>query len=192
MTEDLKTALRPALMLLIAFALLLGLAYPLAMTGIGKVLFPTRANGSLILERGKVVGSALIGQSFTSTRYFHGRPSATGDGYDAAASSGSNLAPNAKALIERTQADIARIRESGVTGDLPADLVTTSASGLDPHISPEATFLQVPRIAEARELPADRVMALAKASVEQPLLGLIGEPRVNVLMLNRALDRMRP
>lgn len=193
MTEDFKSALRPALTLLIAFALLLGLAYPLAMTGIGQALFPAQANGSLIMDKGsKVVGSALIGQSFTGEGYFHSRPSAAGDGYNAAASSGSNLAPGSRALIERTQADIAAIRASGVTKVIPADLVTTSASGLDPHISPEAAFLQVPRIANARELPADRVMALTRASVEQPLLGLIGEPRVNVLLLNRALDQMRP
>ena len=192
MTEDFKSALRPAFTLLLSFAVLTGIVYPLAMTGIGQALFPAQANGSLTTDNGKIVGSALIGQSFTSDGYFHSRPSAAGDGYNAAASSGSNLAPNSKTLIERTQADIAEIRASGVTGLIPADLVTTSASGLDPHISPEAAFLQVPRIANARELPMDRVMALARGAVEQPLLGLIGEPRVNVLMLNRALDQMRP
>ena len=192
MGNDFTSALRPAIVMALVFAALLGLGYPLAMTGIGQVLFPTRANGSLILERGKVVGSALIGQRFTSTRYFHGRPSAAGDGYDAAASSGSNLAPNDKALIERTQADIAQMRESGVTGNIPADLVTTSASGLDPHISPEAAFSQVNRVAAARSVPISEVRALVAAAVEQPALGFLGEPRVNVLLLNRTLDRTRP
>jgi len=190
MTKDIASALRPALALLLAFALLTGLAYPLAMTGIGQLLFPAQANGSLIRDKGKVIGSELIGQSFASPGYFHGRPSAAGDGYNAAASSGSNLAPNATALIERTQASISEIRASGVTGAIPADLVTTSASGLDPHISPEAAFSQVVRVARARGLPQDRVMSLAQSAVESPLVGIIGEPRVNVLLLNRALDRI--
>lgn len=192
MTDDFKSALRPAFTLLMAFALILGLAYPLAMTGIGQALFPAQANGSLILDKGKVIGSALIGQSFTSEGYFHGRPSAAGKGYDAGASSGSNLAPGSKALIERVRGSVADMRKSGVSGVIPVDLVTTSASGLDPHISPDSAFIQVPRIARARRVPVERVMALAKDAVERPLLGLIGEPRINVLMLNRALDQMRP
>ena len=186
MTKDIASALRPAL------ALLLGLAYPLAMTGIGQLLFPAQANGSLIRDKGRIVGSELIGQRFASPGYFHGRPSAAGDGYNAAASSGSNLAPNAKALIDRTTASISEIRASGVTGAIPADLVTTSASGLDPHISPEAAFSQVARVARARGLPEGRVMALAKGAVETPLIGIIGERRVNVLLLNRALDAQPP
>lgn len=190
MTHDITSALRPAFTLLIAFALLLGIGYPLAMTGIGQLVFPVQANGSLIREGDKVIGSTLIGQSFAAETYFHGRPSAAGDGYNAAASSGSNLGPTSQALIDRTKEDIAEIRASGVTGALPADLVTTSASGLDPDISPEAAFLQVPRVAKARALPEGQVRGLVQSSIEQPLFGFMGEPRVNVLMLNRQLDRI--
>ncbi|VXC68280.1 potassium-transporting ATPase subunit KdpC [Sphingomonas sp. AX6] len=189
MVQDIKSALRPALALTVGFALLLGLLYPLAMTGIGQVLFPAQANGSLIRnENGTVIGSALIGQNFTSDAYFRGRPSAAGDGYDAMASSGSNLGPGAKALTERVQGDIATLGTSP-EGSIPPDLVTTSASGLDPHISPEAAFLQASRVAAARGIPAVQVRGLAEALVERPLLGFIGEPRVNVLLLNIALDR---
>jgi K+-transporting ATPase ATPase C chain len=190
MTKDILSALRPAFALLLAFALLTGIAYPLAMTGVGQALFPRQANGSLIVDGGKVVGSELIGQGFSSARHFHGRPSAAGKGYDASASSGSNLGPTSKALVERVEGDVAKLRAEGVTGAIPADLVTTSASGLDPDISPEAAFVQVPRIAAARGLPTARVMALAKGAVDYPLLGLIGEPHINVLMLNRQLDRI--
>jgi K+-transporting ATPase ATPase C chain len=190
MTKDILSALRPAFALLLAFALLTGIAYPLAMTGVGQALFPRQANGSLIVDDGKVVGSELIGQGFSGARYFHGRPSAAGKGYDASASSGSNLGPTSKALVERVEGDVAKLRAEGVTGAIPADLVTTSASGLDPDISPEAAFVQVPRVAAARGLPTARVMALAKGAVDYPLLGLIGEPHINVLMLNRQLDRI--
>lgn len=190
MIDDIKSALRPAAVLLAAFAVLLGIGYPLAMTGIGQMLFPAQANGSLIRDGETVVGSSLIGQAFASPRYFHGRPSAAGKGYDAAASSGSNLGPASKALIARTEASVAEIRASGVTQAIPADLVTTSASGLDPHISPEAAFLQVQRVARARGLADVQVMALARDAVERPLLGVVGEPRVNILLLNRALDRI--
>jgi K+-transporting ATPase ATPase C chain len=190
MTKDILSALRPAFALLLAFALLTGIAYPLAMTGLGQALFPRQANGSLIVDDGKVVGSELIGQGFSGARYFHGRPSAAGKGYDASASSGSNLGPTSKALVERVESDVAKLRAEGVTGAIPADLVTTSASGLDPDISPEAAFVQVPRVAAVRGLPTARVMALAKGAVDYPLLGLIGEPHINVLMLNRQLDRI--
>ena len=184
-------ALRPAFVLLAALALLTGLAFPFAMTGIAQLAFPAQANGSLIRDDGKVVGSSLIGQSFTTARYFNGRPSAAGKGYDASASAASNLAPTAAALVTRVDADIARIRASGVTtAKVPADLVTTSASGLDPDLSPEAVFIQVPRVAAARDMPAATVRALVAQSIEQPVLGLIGEPRVNVLALNRQLDRL--
>jgi K+-transporting ATPase ATPase C chain len=187
MLTDFKTALRPALALTIAFALLLGIAYPLALTGIGQAAFAAQANGSLITENGKVIGSELIGQGFTSERYFHGRPSAAGKGYDASASSGSNLGPASQALADRVKADVAASSSPGKS--VPADLVTSSASGLDPDLSPEAAFYQVNRVAKARELSPDAVRALVTAQTEHPLLGFLGEPHVNVLALNRALDR---
>ncbi|WP_066767303.1 potassium-transporting ATPase subunit KdpC [Sphingobium sp. CCH11-B1] len=187
MNKDILTSLRPALVMTLLFALLLGVVYPLALTAIGQLVFPAQANGSLIRQDGKVVGSALIGQSFASDRYFHPRPSAAGKGYDAMASSGSNLGPTSRALVDRVKQDIAANRTSPNLV-VPSDLVTASASGLDPHISPDAAFYQVSRVAQARGMATDRVRALVSASVERPLLGFLGEPRVNVLEINRRLD----
>ncbi|MCP1469687.1 K+-transporting ATPase ATPase C chain [Sphingobium sp. OAS761] len=193
MLTDLKTALRPAIVLSGLFAALLGIAYPLALTGLGQLLFPHQANGSLIRDGGRVIGSELIGQKFTSDAYFHGRPSAAGaDGYDASASAGSNLGPASKALVERVKADMNAMAATGQGRAVPVDLVTTSGSGLDPDISPEAAFYQVDRIARARGLPKDVVRDLVKSEQDNPLLDFLGEPRVNVLALNRALDRMAP
>jgi K+-transporting ATPase ATPase C chain len=192
MLKDFTTALRPALVLTILFALLLGIAYPAALTGIGQVAFPHQANGSLIVENGQVRGSELLGQGFAGTGYFHGRPSAAGaNGYDASASAGSNLGPASQALSDRVTRDVAATRTTP-GNSVPADLVTTSASGLDPDISPEAALYQVNRVARARGVEADKVRGLVQAHVERPLLGFLGEPRVNVLALNRDLDKQVP
>jgi K+-transporting ATPase ATPase C chain len=188
MTTDFTSAVRPALVMTILFALLLGIAYPLAMTGVGQVVFPHQANGSLVTQNGKVVGSTVIGQAFTSERYFQTRPSAAGKGYDGLASSGSNLGPTSQALVDRIKPDVAKRRAEGVTGPLPADLATASGSGLDPDLSPAAALAQVPRVARVRGLPADRVDALVQAHTETPWFGILGDPKVNVLALNRALD----
>ena len=188
MTSDIKSALRPVLVMTILFALLLGIVYPLAMTGIGQAIFPRQANGSLVTQGGKIIGSTVIGQAFTSERYFQTRPSAAGKGYDGLASSGSNLGPTSQALVDRITADVAKRRAEGVGGALPADLATASGSGMDPDLSPASAFAQVARVARARNLPAERVRALVAAQVETPLFGILGDPTVNVLALNRALD----
>lgn len=190
MGNDIKTALRPAISFLLLLTLITGLLYPLMILGLGQALFPAQANGSLIREGNRVVGSALIGQSFTEARYFHPRPSAAGDGYDASASSGSNLGPTSRALVERIGEGVTAARAEGVTGPLPADMVTASGSGLDPDISPANALDQVNRVAAARGVAPDRLRILVERSIERPTLGVLGAPHVNVLLLNRQLDRM--
>jgi K+-transporting ATPase ATPase C chain len=194
--------IRPAIVLIVLMTVLTGLAYPLAMTGLAQVLFPHQAAGSLIEKDGKVIGSELIGQNFTDAKYFHGRPSATTDTdpndstktvpapYNAGNSGGSNAGPTSKSLIERVQGDVDTLKKEH-RGSIPVDLVTTSASGLDPNITPAAAEFQIPRVAKARNLPEERVRALIADATEDRFLGILGEKRVNVLKLNLALDAVK-
>ena len=190
MGKDFTSAIRPAITMTLLFALLLGIGYPLVMTGIGQMIFPAQSNGSLVRDAGrKVIGSTVVGQAFNAARYFQTRPSAAGKGYDGLASSGSNLGPAAQALVDRVKPDIAKARVDGVAGPLPADLVTASGSGLDPDLAPAAALAQVTRVAKVRGLPEARVRALVASGTET---SLFGDPRVNVLALNSALDALRP
>jgi potassium-transporting ATPase KdpC subunit len=196
--------LRTASVMLAGFTLLCGVAYPLAVTGVAWVMMQDQALGSLVEKDGKVIGSRLVGQSFTEARYFHPRPSATSGAdpadpaktidapYNAAASTGSNLGPITKKLLDRVQGSVDALHREGVAGDIPIDAVTASSSGLDPDISPENALLQVGRVAKARGLPEERVSRLVNAEVEGRALGVLGEPRVNVLRLNLALDALAP
>jgi potassium-transporting ATPase KdpC subunit len=188
MNKDLRIAIRFTLVTTVIF----GLAYPLVITGLSQWLFPHQANGSLIIQDGRIIGSQLIGQTFSSNRYFHARPSYAGDGYDATNSSGSNLAPTNRALVERVQAEVAKLRAENPNAPIPADLVTASGSGLDPEISPAAAEFQVPRVAQARHISQELLRALVAKHTEARQFGIFGEPRVNVLELNLDLDSAFP
>lgn len=189
MNSDITSSFRPAIVMTLLFAGLTGILYPLALTGVGQLVFPGAANGSLIRDGGRVVGSSLIGQNFAAARYFHPRPSAAGKGYDPLASGGSNFGPASKALHDRVVGDVKAAAADAPGQAVPADLVTASGSGLDPDISPAAALLQAPRVAKARGLPEGAVRTLVEHAVSGPTLGFLGEAHVNVLLLNRQLDR---
>jgi K+-transporting ATPase ATPase C chain len=191
MAKDFTTSLRPAFAMTAGFALLLGIGYPLAITGVAQAVFPHQANGSLVTDKaGKAIGSELIGQAFTSDRYFHPRPSAAGKGYDGSASSGSNYGPTSQPLADRVKGDVTKLSAEAPGRAIPADLATASGSGLDPDISPDAAFFQVDRVAKARGLGVDAVRQLVRRSIDAPAIAFLGDPHVNVLALNRALDAM--
>jgi len=187
-----KKELQIAICITLLTTILFGVAYPLAITGLSRWLFPHQANGSLIVREGKTVGSQLIGQTFSSDKYFHSRPSAAGDGYDAANSSGSNLAPTNRQLVDRVQGDVAKLHAENPGASIPADLVTSSGSGLDPHISPASADFQIPRVARARGISTDALRPIVAKHTEARQFGLLGEPRVNVLELNLELDAVFP